>query len=127
MKKKEIKERQKFLDVYSEFDKWLTGIGFRTGHYWKESATPYDCHYSHYNEIIDSLYSVEHFILDALNLSIRFLRDRNVHKFIIVAGGTIIGGFHSEVISLEEMKTVIIKSITELKNKKLKELETINI
>ena len=124
MTTKEFNERKRFLDVYSEFDKWLKSIGFRAGHYWTESATPLDCSYSHYKDHIDSLYGVEHNIHDVLKLSIRFLRDRHEHKFMFVGEM----GSHSEVHSLEQTKEIILNKVRELRDSRLAELnELINL
>lgn len=117
--KKTIKDRQKFLDVYSEFDDWLKTLGFRSGHYWKESASHLDINYW---KDIDSLRSVEHYINDALQLSLRFLRYRNEHSFHIISGFMLLG----VKMNLEEMKEHILATCKEIKNKKLKELDSIN-
>lgn len=114
----EILERQKFLDVYSEFTKWLYSLGFRQGHYWKESATPNDYHYSHYNKHIDALYSVEHYVHDVLGLSIRFLRDRYEHKFMFI--GDI--GLYSETYTIEETKELILNDVRRLRDEQLSKL-----
>lgn len=116
-----ILERQRFLDVYTNFDNWLSSLGFRTGHYWTESSTSMDCHYSHYDKHIDSLYSVEHYIHDTVNLSIRFLRDRYEHKFMFV--GKI--GDHSKVYSVDEIKEIIVTEVKFLRDKQLKQLSSI--
>jgi len=124
MTTKEFNERKQFLDVYSEFNLWLKSIGFRIGHYWNESATTEDCHYSHYDDHIDSLWGIEHYIHDALNLSIRFLRDFHEHKFMFVGKM----GSHSEVYSLEQTKEIILNEVRELRDLRLAELnELINL
>jgi hypothetical protein len=109
--KNEILERKKFLDIYIEFNTWLSSLGFRQGHFWKESTTAMDCHYSHYEKYIDSLYSVEHYVHDGVKLSIRFLRDRYEHKFMFV--GEL--GSYSETHTLEEMKEIILIECRTLK------------
>ena len=119
--KTEISDRQKFIDVYNEFDKWLYSLGFRQPDF-KERSTPMDFHYSFYNKYIDSLDSVECFKQYTLNLSIYFLRDRNEHKFMFV------GSFfsHSEVMSIDKAKQEILKQVKELRDKLLKELNKIS-
>lgn len=114
----EILERQKFLDVYSEFTKWLYSLGFRQGHYWKESATPNDCHYSHYDKHINALYSVEHYVHDVLKLSIRFLRDRHEHKFMFVGDM----GSYSEIYKIEQTKELILIEVRKLRDEQLSKL-----
>lgn len=104
-------ERQKFLDIYNEFDRWLLSLGFRQGHYYKESSTAMDYNYSHYEKYIDSLYSIEHYIHDCLKLSIRFIRDRYEHKFMFVGDF----GSHSETHTLKETKEVILIECRTLK------------
>lgn len=116
---KEIEERQAFLDKYNEFDKWLRSIGFRAGHYWKESSTYQDVYYSTYDKYIDPLYSVEHFVNDTILFSVRFIRDRYKHKFMFVGGI----GAHSELYSLEETKELILSEVRKLRDEKLKELK----
>lgn len=118
-KKEEIAVRQKFLDVYTQFNNWLREIGFRQGHYWKESSTISDCHYVHYNEHIDSLHSVEHYVHDAVNLSIRFLRDRYEHKIMFVGGM----GSYSDVLTLDQAKAQILMDVKRLRDEKLAELK----
>jgi hypothetical protein len=79
----EILERQIFLDVYTEFDRWLLLLGFRSPNT-KESMGHLNYHWGHYDKHIDSLYSVECYFHDTLKLSIHFLRDRHEHKFMFV-------------------------------------------
>ena len=121
MKEQKIDERLKFLEVYAEFDKWLASFGFRPGHYWTESSTTEDIHYSHYNEHIDALYSVEHYVQDVLKLSIRFLRDRYEHKIMFVAGI----GLYSRIYTLEEAKVLILEQVKELRSDLLNALNKI--
>jgi hypothetical protein len=121
MTTKEFNERKRFLDVYSEFDKWLKSIGFRAGHYWTESATPLDCSYSHYKDHIDSLYGVEHNIHDVLKLSIRFLRDRHEHKFMFVWEM----GSYSETTNIEQTKELILIEVRKLRDEQLAKLSAL--
>lgn len=118
----EIKERQKFLDIYNDFDKWLRSLGFRSGNY-KESSNHLAYNYSHYNKKIDSLYGVEVYINEVLNLALYFNRDRYEHKFMFVGEM----GMHSDTLSLVEMMDSISKDCRALKEQKLKELELINV
>jgi len=118
----EIKERQKFLDIYNDFDKWLRSLGFRSGDY-RESSNHLAYNYSHYEQKINSLYGVEVYINEVLNLALYFNRDRYQHKFMFVGEM----GMHSEILSLVEMMDSISKDCRRLKEEKLKELELINV
>ena len=120
MKKQEIQQRQQFLDIYTSFNEWLRGLGFRTGHYWKESATALD--YNYWNDI-DSLYGVEHYINDTLNLAVRFLRCRDKHCFFIVNGLMVL----SDKLNLNEMRSHILLVCQNEKERKIKEIENLNI
>ena len=113
----EIKERQKFIDIYNDIDKGLRSLGFRSGN----NNLAYN--YSHYNKKIDSLYGVEVYINEVLNLALYFNRDRYEHKFMFVGEM----GMHSDTLSLVEMMDSISKDCRALKEKKLKELELINV
>ena len=117
----DLKERQKFLDVYTEFNDWLSTIGFRRGHYWTESTTSSDYHYSMYDKYIDALYGVEHYVHDILKFDIRILRDRNEHKILFVGNAYTF----SEVYSLENAKQEILNELRTIRDTKLKELETL--
>ena len=64
----EEEDRKIFLLDYAQLDNRLHELGFKC----VKTNTPDDYHYSHYNEVIDSLYGIEHFINETLNLSIRF-------------------------------------------------------
>lgn len=118
----ERKERQKFLDVYNDFDKWLYSLGFRSGN-WKESSNHLAYNYSHYEQKINALYGVEVYINEVLNLALYFNRDRYEHKFMFVGEM----GMHSETLSLVEMMDSIAKDCRRLKEQKLKDLELINV
>lgn len=116
-------KREKFLEVYSDFTRWMYSLGFRTGKV-EESSTLEDYNYSHYDNYVDSLYGVELYIQDTLNLSIRFLRDRYEHKFLFTGGI----GSHSDVCTLEHAKEIILNEVRSLRDEqmsKLKELENI--
>lgn len=114
----EIAERKKFLAVYEEFNAWLRSIGFRQGNV-DESSTPADYNYSFYDKHIDSLVGVECYIQETLNLSIRFLRDRNEHKFMFVGNM----GSHSEVYTIEEATKIILEDAKRIRDIKLAELK----
>ena len=114
----EIAERKKFLDVYSEFDVWLRSMGFRLGNS-EETSTPADYNYSHYDNYVDSLVGVECYIQETLNLSIRFLRDRNEHKFMFVGNM----GSHSETYTIEEATKIILEDAKRIRDIKLAELK----
>lgn len=116
----EVLERKQFLDVYAEFNTWLRSIGFRAGDI-HESSTCLDFHWSHYNEDIDSLHSVECYLHDVVNLAIRFLRDRHEHKFMFVG----IMGSSSEVYTLEETKELILNDVRRLRDEQLLKLNAL--
>jgi len=120
MKKKDILEREVFLNVYSEFNNWMHSIGFRPGSY-KESSTNLDYHYSLYDKYIDSMFSVECYVHDVLDFHIRFLRDRFEHKFMIVGN---LGGM-SEVYYLNDFKNLLYNELKALKEQKLNALNEI--
>lgn len=120
--KKEISEREKFLLVYSKFTQWIYGIGFRNGHYWDESATALDIYYRCYEQYIDALYSVEHYLHDVLKISIRFLRDRHTHKIMFVNGIREL----SKAYTIEEAKEAILTQSRQVKEAKLAELMSLS-
>jgi hypothetical protein len=117
----EILERQRFLDVYSEFNKWLYSLGFRQGRYFKETSTPLDYHWSHYDKDIDSLHSVECYIHDTLNLAIRFLRDRHEHKFMFVGEM----GSSSITYTIDQTKELILNDVRKLRDEQLAKLSAL--
>ena len=115
---KQFKERLEFIEIYQSFDQWFLNLGFTM----ENSSTPQDYHYSHYDGEIDSLYSVEHYINKRLDLSIRFLRDKKKHMFMIVGDY----GMCSKIYSIDEFKVLILNTIITLRDQKLKELEFFN-
>lgn len=123
MKEEKFDIRMEFLNKYNEIDLFLESLGFRTGHYWKENSTVNDYLYEEYRKNIDPLYGIEHYIHDVLNLSIRFIRDRNEHRIMFVVD---IMGL-SDSYSLDEAKDLILNQVRELKNEKLNELNSIKI
>ena len=114
-----ILERKQFLDVYSKFDEWLCSIGFRNGCF--EQGSYYDYHCSHYDKYIDSLYSVELYLHDTLKLSIRFMRDRNIHKMMFVGEM----GSCSETYNISEMKELILIEVRKLRDEQLSKLSAL--
>lgn len=120
MSKSKIQKRQEFLDVYNEFDKWLEKMGFRSGHHWRESTSHLD--YNYWSREIDSLHGVEHYLNDILQLSIRFLRERNNHGFYLTAEMA----QRSGLIPIEEFKELILTQCLEIKTNKLRELQNLN-
>lgn len=120
-KKADISKRIEFLSIYNDFTKWLHSLGFRTGHYWKESSTPNDYLYEHYSKHIDDLWGVEHYVHDVVKLSIRFLRDRNEHKFMFIDD---IGSF-SEVYNIKQTKELILKEVRKLRDEKIYKLNNL--
>jgi len=120
MKNKKDLKREIFLEKYSEFNNWLSSIGFKTGSYGKSTVEDY--HYSHYNNYIDDLYSVEHYHNDVLDISIRFMRDRNEHKFMLVGG---IFGSYSETYNIKEFKKLISENLKTIKKEKIDKLNSL--
>lgn len=123
-KKKELEnkinilERQRFLDAYNEFDRWLNHMGYRPAKFFGEDTITD-------NNImvnqIDCLYGIEHYILDALNMSLYFIRERNDCVFYFVWGFN----YHSKSHSLEEFKAQILKDTIANKYRALAEIEKI--
>jgi hypothetical protein len=116
----EILERKEFLDTYSEFTKWIWSLGFRSGNY-KENTTALDYHYSYYNEYIDALYGIEHYINDILNLSIRFLRDTNEHKIMFIGDISSSTTLHT----IEQAKELILIKAKKIKTEQLSKLNSL--
>jgi hypothetical protein len=115
LEKKEFEEREKFLNVYQDFDAWLSSFGFER----KFTNTGLDIHYYFYDDYINSLYGVEHYVIESLNFSMRFLRDRFEHKFMFVGK---LGSF-SETYNIDEMKQFIYQEVEKLLHEKLTELK----
>lgn len=113
----EILERQKFLDIYTDFDRWLLSLGFRSANT-KESMGHLNYHWRHYDKYIDSLYSVENYLHDTLKLSIHFLRDRYKHKIMFVGE---MGSF-SETKTIEHTKELILIEVRKLRDEQLSKL-----
>lgn len=120
LKDKEYEKRKEFLQVYSDFNIWLQKLGFESDKTFK--STHLDFHYSFYNEKIDDLCSVEHYINKRLKFSIRFLRGRNEHHFMIV--GDL--GSSSELLRIEDFKELVIDEVVKLRNEKLEEMNFFN-
>ncbi|MFY8160486.1 MAG: hypothetical protein ACOVNU_04090 [Candidatus Kapaibacteriota bacterium] len=113
----EFSERLLFLDVYTEFDRWLSSLGFRTANT-KEGMSLLNYHYTHYDKHIDSLYSVERYLHDDLKLSIHFLRGRYEHKIMFVGEM----GTYSETKTIDQAKETISIEMRELINEELTKL-----
>lgn len=108
----EYEKRKQFLNSYNtEFDQWMSALHFKT----IRSNTVADYHYSHYNEFVKALYGVEVYRNEFLNIDVRFIRDFDEHKFMIVG---IMGGY-SEVYSMEKFKSLILEGV----QKSLKEIK----
>lgn len=119
-KDKEYEERKQFLQVYTDFNNWLVKLGFENDRSLKSTAL--DFHYSWYDEKLESLCSVEHYINERLKMSIRFVRGRNEHKFMIV--GEL--GASSELITIDEFKDLLKQEVIKLRDEKLSELQFFN-
>lgn len=116
----EILERQKFLDVYTEFDRWLLSLGFRDVNT-KESMGHLNYHWGHYDEHINSLYSVECYLHDTLKLSIYFLRDRYEHKIMFIGEM----GSYSKTSTIDETKELILIQVRKLRDEQLSKLSVL--
>ena len=119
-KDNEYEERRKFLQVYTDFNDWLSKLGFECDNTYNSTALDY--HYSWYDDKLESLCSVEHYINEKLKMSIRFLRGRNEHKFMIV--GEL--GASSELITIDEFKELLKQEVIKLRDEKLAELQFFN-
>lgn len=115
----EIEDRMNFIQVYNNFNKYIQDeLGFKP----VNTSTTSDYHYSHYDTIIDSLQSVECYSNDILQLTIRFLRDKNEHKFMIVGNS----GFHSNIFTLNEFKEFLKHEVIKARDSKIADLEKFN-
>ena len=119
-KDKEYEERKQFLQVYADFNNWLLKLGFESDKSYK--STHLDYHYSWFDEKLESLCSVEHYINERLKISLRFLRGRNEHKFMVV--GEL--GSYSELLSIDEFKNDIQNEVIRIRDEKLAELQFFN-
>ena len=106
-----------FIDVYSQFDRWLVSIGFKS----KKTSSYGDYHYSEYDKYIDSMYGIEHYYHNILNISIRFIRDKNEHRFMLVSANCL----HSKVMTLTDFKDDILLEVKNLKEEQLNKLNSI--
>ncbi len=113
----EILERQRFLNVYTKFDRWLLSLGFRSANI-KEGMRHLNYHWGHYDKHINSLYSVENYLHDTLKLSIHFLRDRYEHKIMFVGEM----GSCSETTTIEQTKELILIEVRRLRDEQLSKL-----
>lgn len=120
--KKEYETRMVFLNTYTEFNQWLAKLGFVKAAY-DVSSTYADYHWSHYDTLIDSLYGVEHYQHHNLKIGLRFLRDKNEHKFIFVGGQNNLNGQHSAVKTLDEAKQAIFDMVIANRDKILLDLK----
>lgn len=111
---KEEKDRKEFLIIYSEFDKYLLSLGFRKSTY-NETSTFNDYHYSYYDNYVSSLYGVECFKHDILQFSIRFLRDRYEHKFLLL----FVEEKELTTTTIQESKEIILTIVRQLRDEKL--------
>ena len=116
----EILERQKFLDIYSEFDRWLLSLGFRSANT-QESMGHLNYHWGHYDKHITSLYSVENYLHETLKLSIHFLRDRYEHKIMFIGEM----GSYSETTTIEQTKELILIEVRKLRDEQLSKLSAL--
>lgn len=120
IKDKEYEKRKQFLKVYADFNNWLIKLGFENDRSYKSTAL--DFHYSWYDEKLESLYGVEHYINERLKMSIYFLRDRNEHKFMVVGEF----GASSELMSIDEFKELLKQEVIKFRDEKLAELQFFN-
>lgn len=116
--KLEMAERSTFLYVYTELDMWLRMVGFRPSKY-PECSTSADVNY--WSKEIDSLYSVELYMLDSLNLKVRFMRDRNKHLIYSIGGMM----QRSDGVTIDYFKENLLEYVKNLKDEKIAELNKI--
>lgn len=119
--RKEFETKQKFIEVYSEFNKWLASLGFRRANT-KETMSYLTYHYTHYDKHINSLWGVENYIQDTLNMSIHFLRDRDEHKIMFV--GEL--GSYSETFTIDEVKELILIQFKQIRDEQLSKLTALS-
>lgn len=117
---KKLDKRKEFIQVYADFFSWLKTLGYRTANL-KESMQPDSYFYSEYKKHINPFGGIDIFINDILKHKISFILDNSEHKIMFVGGLC----QYSEVFSLEEGKALILKDVKELKEEKLKELNSI--
>lgn len=106
--------------MYADFNNWLLKLWFESDKSYK--STHLDYHYSWFDEKLESLCSVEHYINERLKISLRFLRGRNEHKFMVV--GEL--GSYSELLSIDEFKNDIQNEVIRIRDEKLAELQFFN-
>lgn len=117
--RQEYEERLAFLNTYDEFDQWLRRVGYKRA----QSSTTSDFQWSHYDKLVDSMYSVEYYRHPVLKMDMRFLRDKNEHKLVFVGGGMF--GEHSKVVTLEDAKASILAAIVSTRDKAMQELQSL--
>lgn len=117
--KNEIDDMTEFLAVYTTFDKWLGFLGFKH----VNSSSIADYHFSVYDKYVDSLYGIEHYAHDILGLSIRFIRDRNEHKFLFLDSQDELPPY--KTISIEDMRTQVLDLVRKTRDEKLAALNTL--
>lgn len=110
-------QRTVFLKVYTDFNAWLSLLGFLPNKSLK--STPKDYHYGHYAKRINDLWGVENYVNDKLKIDLHFLRATDEHKFMIVGE---MGSF-SDLISIGEFKKEIQELVIKVRNEKQKELD----
>lgn len=113
-----------FLNTYAQFDQWLIKLGFVKAAY-DVSAGYADYHWSHYSELVEPLYGVEHYQHHALKIGTRFLRDKNEHKFLFVGSRNAIFGEHSLVTELQPAKESILNMVITHRDKILLDMEAL--
>jgi DNA relaxase NicK len=118
VKERVQEKRNRFIEKYQKFDKWLYSIGFRSATF-KENSTYLDYNY---HTDIDTMYAVECYIHDTLKLSIRFIRENKRHIFYVTGGAPY---ERSVGIKLVDFQKDIFRQVTELKRKKIQELNKI--
>jgi hypothetical protein len=113
-----ISERQRFIDVYNNFNSWLHSIGFRQANM-KEIGGHLDCNF--WTTEIHSMHSVEQYVHDVLGWRIWFMREQNRHVFYIVVGFM----SRSEELTLEQFKEYISTTVKRMRDEKLVALNAI--
>ncbi len=120
LRKIEVLERQQFIDVYENFNKWLRQMGYRPAKIIGESSLTDNNTLIH---SVDTLWSVEHYVLDALRMHLYFVRERNKHVYYFVHGLFEHSYPHTE----EEFKAQILKDTKAKKEAMLNQLNNVLI
>jgi len=113
-----ISERQRFIDVYNNFNSWLHSIGFRQANL-KEVGGHLDNNF--WTNEIESMHSVEQYVHDVLGWRIWFIREQNRHVFYLIVGFM----NRSDELTIEEFTKYILTTVKRMRDEKLVQLNAI--